>query len=290
MRRRAFFLKQLETRYAWRGKIIDEVTSRYITPRINKGEKIVANAVHEYSQKLINSQYAMRMDVHYNDTNELDSGRVEVQGFFESVYESGFSKENLEQIRKDVFISLTNLLDSSLFRSIQSGNVRLLAQRRLSFSFADVTVSSVPDLIIFPLDGSQPRIIDWKVEMPVIYKEHRLQLMMYAYALSKAKPHKDYPDIWRARTIKPSQIALTEFQLLRNMEQEYTVTEDDLIEVEDYIYRTSRSIMPKISTVVKDPVADSFPRTIFPSMCNRCKYRIICWNKVKENRPEIVAN
>src|SRR5207245_1253356 len=94
-----------------------------------------------------------------------------------------------------------------------------------------------PDLIVFYKD-KPPTIVDWKVEAPH-YKEHRLQLALYGYALSKVKPHKDFPEEFRKNGVDPKRIRLLEFQLLRNKMVDYALTNEDLTEIEDYIFTTS---------------------------------------------------
>jgi CRISPR/Cas system-associated exonuclease Cas4 (RecB family) len=136
----------------------------------------------------------------------------------------------------------------------------------------------MPDLIIFPNEAN-PRIVDWKVEAP-LNKEHRLQLAVYALALSKAKPHRDFPEMWREKPIDSLGIGLVEFQLLRNREQNYVLTTDDLVEVEDYIFRTSRAMSAAVDSNPSSLSPDLFRSTYFPSFCMHCKFRKICWKEM----------
>lgn len=273
-RNRAFFLKRLQSVHAWRGKLVDEVITKFVVPRLNNAQHIELDNVLSFANSLIGTQLNERRNLTSANCNGFFEKAHDIHPFFEVEYGNGLSDDAILAATTEINKSLTNLLNSKLFAEISQGS-KLLAQRRLQFKFANWSVSCMPDLIIFP-DNSNPRIVDWKVEAPV-NKEHRPQLAVYALALSNAKPHRDFPEVWRGRSIDVLGIGLMEFQLLRNKEQNYVLSSDDIIDVEDYIFRTSSAM----SSSVKDhPSADLFPTTYFPSLCANCKFRKICWKEV----------
>jgi CRISPR/Cas system-associated exonuclease Cas4 (RecB family) len=134
----------------------------------------------------------------------------------------------------------------------------------------------MPDLIVFYRD-KPPMIVDWKVEAPR-YKEHRLQLTIYGYALSRVKPHKDFPEEFRKDGVDAKQIRLLEFQLLRNKEVEYALTNEDLTEIEDYIFTTSIRMRHVVNGSSRpEQLIDSIPKTRRPTTCLSCNFRKVCW-------------
>jgi hypothetical protein len=276
-RNRAFFLKRLQSVHAWRGKLVDDVITRFIVPRLKNGQGIELENVLSYANSLIATQLNERRNLTSANCNGFFEKPQDMHPFFEVEYGAGLSDSAILTATHEINTSLKNLLNSKLFAEIQEG-CELLAQRRLQFRFANASVSCTPDLIVFP-DEASPRIVDWKVQAPV-NKEHRLQLAVYALALSKAKPHKDFPEMWREKPIDSLGIGLMEFQLLRNREQNYVLTTDDLIDVEDYIFRTSRAMSAAVDGNPSPPSADLFRSTYFPSFCTHCKFRKICWKEV----------
>ena len=276
-RNRAFFLKRLQSVHAWRGKLVDEVITKLIIPRLNNGQDIELENVLSYANSLIGTQLNERRNLTSANCNGFFEKPHDVHPFFEVEYGTGLSDDAILTATTEINVSLTNLLNSKLFAEIKEG-CRLVAQRRLQFKFAKASVSCTPDLIVFPGDAN-PRIIDWKVEAPV-NKEHRLQLAVYALALSKVKPHRDFPEKWREKSIDSLGIGLMEFQLLRNRERNYVLSTDDLIDVEDYIFRTSCAMSAAVDGNPSPQSADRFTTTSFPSLCTSCKFRKICWKEV----------
>jgi len=276
-RNHAFFLKRLQSVHAWRGKLVDEVITKLIIPRLNNRQEIEPENVMSYANSLIGKQLDERRNLTYANCNGFFAKSHDVHPFFEVEYGTGLSDDAILIATTEVNTSLTNLLNSKLFAEIKEG-CKLLAQRRLQFNFANASVSCAPDLIVFSEDAN-PRIIDWKVEAPV-NKEHRLQLAVYALALSKVRPHRDFPEMWREKSIDSLGIGLVEFQLLRNREQNYVLSMDDIIDVEDYVFRTSRAMSAAVDGNSSPPSADLFRSTSFPSLCTNCKFRKICWKEV----------
>jgi len=67
---------------------------------------------------------------------------------------------------------------------------RCIAQRPLQFVSFGVKVKAIPDLIAFYADAP-PLIIDWKVHARGSYG-YRSQLALYALALARCRPHRDF--------------------------------------------------------------------------------------------------
>lgn len=268
--RESYELKQLKNLYNWRGNLVDEVISRFVIPRINRGENLNEGWIIAHAKDL------MRADL---DSLKSSIGRSnnhsENHGFFELEYGIEVTEDTISSIENEVVTSLKNLFGSQLLAKIIEDGGYLVPQRRLYFEFGVAKISCMPDLIVFP-KNSTPKIIDWKVES--VIREHWLQLGIYGYALSKINPHKDFPSEWHDFIKDPRKIELIEVQLLRNKMQTYQIKDDDVVDIEDYIHVTSKNILKLIDKSEID--INQFPTTNNPYNCQKCQFRKICWREL----------
>jgi hypothetical protein len=271
-RKEAALLKRLHSVWSWRGKLVDQVISKYIVPRINRHEQI-KDEVFSYANKLMKAQFEFAKQRKYRNpearTNSYDYCAL-------SDFEKGcsVSEEHLEQVAEEVEGSILNLINSSLLSEIVNDGVYLIAQRPIQFQFADMTVRCTPDLIGLA-KGKSPTIIDWKTETSGL-KEHWLQLGIYGVALSRTTPHKDFPCL-ACELQDPTKIKLIEFQLLRNQKSEYALTDEDITNIEDYIYSSSISMKQLTNGKSPEQVINDLPLAKSPEICSSCKFKIMCW-------------
>ena len=205
-------LKQLNNLYAWRGSLVDGVISRFIVPKINKGQTLDADHIVAFAKDLMRPDFEFLRSVADNKSNQDQHSQC---NFFEVAYGRDISHETINKIESEIITALKNMLNSSLLTQIVEDKSYLVAQRTLRFSTNGIKVSCTPDLIVFPRNDT-PKIIDCKVES--IYREQWLQLGIYGVALSKIEPHKDFPSKWHDFIKDPRKIQLIESQLLRNKE------------------------------------------------------------------------
>jgi CRISPR/Cas system-associated exonuclease Cas4 (RecB family) len=258
--------------------VVDQVITKFIVPRLNKHQSIDQDETLAYASKLMERQLAFGKAMRYREGN-INKGD-DYCAFFELEYEGKLDDKTVQNACEEVKISLINLLNSKLMSEICEEGLYLIAQRSLHFTFSDVTVSCTPDLIVF-FNSKEPIIIDWKVEAPT-YKEHWLQLGVYGVALSRVTPHKDFPVEWCSSLTDPTKIGLIEFQLLRNQELKYFLTQEDIIDIEDYIYTSSNRMRQMINGSNKKPelLINLLPTARSPEACIRCKFRKICWKEL----------
>ena len=175
--------------------------------------------------------------------------------------------------------ALVNLLAmKDLLRKMRQVSA-LIAQRPLTFSLTGlkselIKVRAVPDLVIFPEKGS-PLIIDWKVHS-LGRVDYRLQLACYALALTRCKPHRDFPT--PVSGYEPTDIDLWEVQMLTNRVRRYELAEDDIYELEAYITETSKLMELAVSGFERETLSPlDFPVTYYPKTCVHCSLQKICW-------------
>jgi PD-(D/E)XK nuclease superfamily len=280
-RREAFILKKLQNVNTWRGKLVDQVITSFIIPKLRRKVSIDEEDVIRYAQFLFNSQlqYAKAKTYRTVDLNSAVCAGLYFSALFEFEYGEGPSDAELSNAKAEVETSLRNFLHSSMFAELQTLAHDFIAQRPLQFRLGeDVNVSCTPDLIVFFKD-KPPVIVDWKVFFST-YKESWLQLGAYGLALSRVVPHKDFAPEWSLTRADPTSTRLVEFQLLRNRRLEYEITQEDMIDVEDYIYTSSSRMRMVLNghSSARAPTVSMIPTTMSPETCMSCKFRKICWS------------
>jgi hypothetical protein len=77
----------------------------------------------------------------------------------------------------------------------------------------------------------------------------------------------------------PTKIGIMEFQLLRNQEIQYFMVQDDIVDIEDYIYTTSNRMLRMMNgSDCSEIRADMLPTTEYAETCMGCQFRKICWD------------
>lgn len=169
-------------------------------------------------------------------------------------------------------------LDFALRHHVREPNMKIgayrLAQRPLQFVQSGVTVKALPDLIVF-YDDEPPIIVDWKVHAFGTC-EYRLQLALYAMALTRCKPHKDFPALLQRWVL--TDIRLLEAQLLISQLRHYSLTEGEFNQVETHIAETAHEmLLARGDESIEQLRAEDFAVTQFPELCQRCSFRKPCW-------------
>lgn len=276
LRREAYLLKQLQGISAWRGSLVDIVIQKSIIPKMRYHSLPSENEVLKYATRLIDKQLAFGKEKKYLSTNKSSADDAYC-AFYELEYEDGLDDEKLQKARDDITISLKNLLHSNLIKEIMTNNSYIISQRELTFPFEeDINVSCTPDMIVF-FKNKSPLIVDWKVHL-FGNTDAWLQLGIYALALLRTKPHKDFPqDTYKIE--HPSDVHLIEYQLLKNVQRKYSISSDDIIDIEDYIFESSMR-MKKLVNGRKYSRLDisRFETARSPEICEKCQFKKLCWN------------
>jgi hypothetical protein len=264
----------LQSIFAWRGSLVDSVIQHFIVPEIRKHNLLSEEKVLEYAFKLMENQIAFGKQKKHLCSEVRKSNTGDYCAFYDLEYGEGLAEEDLQRAKDDVAASLKNLLRSDFLKDIVANNLYVIAQRELVFQLdGDIQISCTPDMVVFFKDRP-PAIVDWKVHA-FGNTEAWLQLGIYAIALCKAKPHKDFPNGWGRL---PSNIRLIEFQLLRNSQREYSIKTEDIVDIEDYAYESSLQ-MKRVVNGKKYPELDAslFQTARSPGDCEKCQFKKLCW-------------
>ena len=278
-RRKVFLLKQLQSIYAWRGSLVDKIIEKEIIPRIIRRQRINENEILRLAEDLIEKQLDFGLRERYKeDGMTKTAGGDAYCAFYDLEYGNELNRDSFNEVRKDIEKSLKYLLRSVLFKQLLEERPYMITQRNLHYKLLNSSVTAMPDLIIFH-NHQAPTIIDWKVSIG--YADYWRQLAIYAISLSKTNPHKDFPDDKLHRLKDPTKFNLIEYQLLRNETRNYTLEEEDLIEIQEYIL-DSLIQMERLINGEKygqfDPTRLETAKS--PSTCGWCQFKKVCWREM----------
>lgn len=274
-RRQAYLLSKLQSVSAWRGKIVDDVISNLIVPRLNRKSKITLGEVKTRARDLFDRQLAFARSQGAADlTLQPSKHGDDFALFYANHYGTGVTDDEIATAWNDIETALDNLFGLGAIKDLLKSADYLIAQRSLSFSLMEgVTPAAVPDLIAFR-NGKPPFIVDWKVHA-FGQNDAWLQLGIYAIALSRCSPHSDFP---AGLTIEPLDVELYEVQLLTNSVRRHELDQDRVSDAEDYITASAYEISCLTEGEKYSGLnIDDFTRAMYGESCQRCAFRTICW-------------
>ncbi len=276
-RKRAYLLGKLQSISAWRGRIVDTVISNTLIPNLNRDLRITLKDAKTRARALFDRQlvYAKRHPI--NDLSLQVSKEGDDFAVFHAMEYKGELPENeIEQAWCEIETALVNLFTSDAIKCIFASSDYIVTQRALQFTLMDdVTVLAYPDAIAFR-DDAPPAIIDWKVHA-FGTNDAWLQLAIYAIALSRCKPHKDFPSGFE---MQPQESALYEVQLLTNVVRKHSLEKEQIIEAEEYMLSSAYEIACLTEgSKYTDLCVSDFRSAVHAETCQRCAFRGICWEE-----------
>jgi hypothetical protein len=282
LRREAYLLSKLQTVSAWRGQIIDHVITWTIVPALNAKREPKLTAITANAKKIFDAQLDFGRRHGVRDPGFSRSKAGEAFAAFHAVEYGGMVSENdLDRAWAEIKRALANLFEMHELLTTLMSSTYVIAQRTLTFGHLRVTIRAVPDVIAFYKD-QPPLIVDWKVHTFGM-QEYRLQLALYAIALTRCTPHRDFPE--SLARLSPIDIRLAEAQLLTRKLRTYALSEGDIDEVEAYIAESTTQMLLATGGEPNGQLRPvDFPATDFPEVCEQCPYRSLCWEKV-DNGP-----
>lgn len=276
-RKRAYLLGKLQSISAWRGNIVDDVISNTIIPKVNRRLPITLQEVKNRARSLFDRQldYARRhpiTNLDFQVSKEGDDFAV----FHAMEYEGEFSEYEIKRAWREIETALENFFNMEHIRQAMQSSDYVISQRALQFRLMEnVTVLAYPDAIAFRR-SKPPVIIDWKVHAFGM-NDAWLQLAIYAIALSRCKPHRDFPVGFG---IQPQELVLYEAQLLTNVVREHSLEEEQIVEAEEYMCSSAYEIACLTEgRKYVDLKIEDFRSAVYAQTCQRCAFRAICWEK-----------
>jgi len=275
-RKEIYLLSQLESIDAWRGKIVDYTISEFIIPELKKKTDVLLNNVIAFARNIAEKRYKFAKAEKYKDISFKKSEHIHD---FAALYPFEYKNttinldDKFKQAWNEIEIALHNFLSNHILINYLISANYLIKQRMLSYSLHDYTVRGVPDLIVFN-QKQAPHIFDWKVHY-FGTKNYSVQLINYALALKRCKPHVDFPNTLNDYSIYD--IKLSEYQLLKNVIREYTITDDQIEDINDYIadgiYKMK---LYKCENKYEHLNIIDFEKTPNLDNCKSCSFKKIC--------------
>jgi len=274
LRRKAYLLSKLDSISSWRGKIVDSVISEVIVPTLKAKRTPSFIVAQEKAKELFDRQlkFARQHPLHQAglSPSQLES---DFAVFHCMEYGGEIPEIEIKKAKAEIEQALTNLFAMpEVWAELRKAQY-LVAQRPLSFSHTGETVRAVPDIIAF-YSNQPPLIIDWKVHFSGIYRAWK-QLGIYALALTRGKPHRDFPKLsqWEV-----SDLQLWEVQLLTNQIRPYQLDEARISEIDNFMAESISAMQLIVGDSKKstlDPM--DFLTAFSPETCQFCNYQSICW-------------
>jgi len=275
-RREIYLLSQLESIEAWRGKIVDYAISEFVIPKIQKKQVINQSEVIEFAKKLTRARYDFAKNERYKEDglkkteHEYDYAAIYNFEYTNSTYDLN---DKLKKSWNEIETALINFLSNNELIEYLKTASYLVKQRALTYSLHGFTIKCVPDLIAF-FPSQAPHIFDWKVHF-FGTKTYNEQLLIYALALTNCNPHKDFVEYINGVTAYD--IKLSEFQLLKNTVRNYSITDDYIEVINDFIAEGIESMrLKKCDYEYKELRSDHFAKTPNIDNCTNCQFKKIC--------------
>lgn len=274
LRYEAHLLSKLQSVQAWRGNLVDYVIERRVVPALKNGWTLNTSQILSFARSLFDRQaeFALAHRLREPGFNEHKDGEA-FAAFYAVEYGEGVSTAQLETAWRDVELSLRNLLKMRDLLHQLGSATQLIPQRILFFRVDGIGVFAKPDLIAFFGDAA-PTIVDWKVHTYAT-QDYRLQLAMYAAALTRCEPHKDFPA--SLLDYQTTDIRLIEAQLITDRQREYFLNDVDVEELDTHIAVSIAEMILATGGSVNQLVPFDFPSTSYPDACQRCQFRKLCW-------------
>jgi PD-(D/E)XK nuclease superfamily protein len=281
IRREAYILSKLDSVYGWRGRLVDLVISGEVVNTLRQGRTPRLDQLLTAARALFDAQLAFARAHRIRERGlVLSKCGDKVAAFRSMEYGGSIADAEIESAWADVSHSLENLLGLEVLDRMRRAQA-LIPQRRLQFTLTGVDgqpvpVQATPDLIVFT-KGESPLVVDWKVHT-FVSADSRLQLAIYALALVRAAPHRDFPSV--LGRISPTDVQLVEAQLLANRERRYALDDTDVVEAESYIGETAELMALAVSGVTPGEFSAAVVApTRDPMLCTRCPFERICWGE-----------
>ncbi len=271
----AYLLSKMQTISAWRGQIVDSAISTVVIPALDRRQRPNMQACLARAEYLFRTQRDFALGHRIREDGLIPSKAGDAFAAFICLeHGKEVTQSELDKAWTEIEQAIRNLFGmEELFRALAAAS-RCIAQRALTFDHLGTSVKAVPDAIAF-FDNRPPLIVDWKVHA-FGTKDYWLQLVTYALALTRCKPHRDFPRTFSG--CAPTQVRLIEVQLLTNRLREHSLEDEDVGEVEDMIAESASHMalaLDKRKLAELEP--SDFPVTSWPENCESCPFRRPCW-------------
>lgn len=275
-RREAYLLGKLQSISQWRGNIVDDTISATVIRALRSGQGTTLAAAQRFAMQRFDAQLASARAHRLREPGFRPAANKDFAAFRCVEYDGEIPCDDIEKARAEVNEALTAVFCMDEVKTLIKAGDQLIDQRSLCFHIAGASVQAIPDLIVFYTDRP-PLILDWKVHAFGVFDAYQ-QLVLYATALTRCKPHKDFPA--SLTDVSPEDIELLEIQLLNRTVRRHHIGEGDIAGLEDEIASsiyTMRRLIDGRKPVDID--VHELEGAHGPEACARCQYQTLCWEE-----------
>jgi CRISPR/Cas system-associated exonuclease Cas4 (RecB family) len=256
----------------------------YRLKKITNLEVILGSKVHEYIEKIIDSNFhkdlmnpntmvktiwkeiEKTINGSFNQYNEWYEKPSKVPMLHEVYYENDIPSEKLSDMKGKLNVIVHNLFENETFQSMVKRKVKVQSDsEKFRFMNRDGIKVWVRLDLHYTDSNNYRTVVDWKSGKS--NKDDRYQLALYSHFISRAYNISDL-----------SRIGLRNEYLLTNESKSYKVNQIDIDNMKELINLSIEHMQGFLEDTEKNiPLEDScFTKTANKSICSRCNFKEIC--------------
>lgn len=284
-RKEAAILRNLQSLNAWRGSMVDHIIGKEVIPYLQQGIWPQYKDVLAAMKALFQEQYAFAKTLEYRKEGVTKTKAGES---FLALYDLEYAPEkitrdSLNNAYLEAVQAIKNLFNNQHFLEYLRSASRLVTQRQdLSVKYNEnFTLKAIPDLVVFLDHPFRVHIVDWKVHSKAL-RTYEEQLRLYAWIIKKGNRPRDFPE--ELDNLPITEIQLTEYQLYKGEIRDYSISLDDVRQIERNIAQSVEE-MTLANAHLKYQQLDmvSFPVNRSDNNCMGCRFRKICEQPMQTN-------
>jgi hypothetical protein len=264
-RHKAFLLSQALDLPAWRGRVVHSVINEMLIPALRKRMWPDFEWLQEQAANLVTQQAEFSRTAKYLDCSK-SSDRLHYCVLRADLLGDGLPADQLEESKKSVMAAFEVLEEHhlDLLGRVRSAR-QAFSEKEIRFNLDDrVLVEAIPDLLFF--EAGKSVIVDWKLW------DHtggtaRDQLYAYAFAICNCG--------WWPQA-RPENVELIEANLVTGDRVTYSVSQDDLDDVDDRIFTGMDHLGPIYERPVGGTIPGLFEPAGGPGACQHCSVLEVC--------------
>lgn len=227
IRREAFILKQLSSIDEWRGSLVHRAIELYLSKSLQQGKIISQKELVEKTIDLAQRQFDFSRKQIYNEPGfkKKDAGD-NFLALRDIEYGIPIPQKNIDNLYKDIQQCYEHLYSHTRFLKFLQSGYQYFPEYLIPIKFNDCSLVAKLDLVMFYESGDKLCIIDWKTSRSQT-SDYSKQLYFYAFVALKK---------WRKYNAKD--LLLVEANILQGEIKKHSISEGNLLQIEDFIYRS----------------------------------------------------
>jgi hypothetical protein len=265
-RREAHMLRQLRSLDEWRGHVVHLAMERYFIPALKRGRLITCEELTSQTLALAEKQFRFSEQGRYKESGLTKTAAGDdFLALREHEYCIEIDQADLDRIFEQIRQCYLYLYAREKFLSFLRKGDWYSTEPTLNFRVAGFSVVARLDLVMGYASGSKLLIVDWKIGDSQT-SDYSQQLRLYAMAALHRWPN-----------YRVENLCLVEANLLQDKFQKHVVNEDELLKMEDFVYRSCSDIEALIAGNGYDPEdLENYGYAHSPMSCEFCKYQRLC--------------